>query len=94
MNEQEFHRVLSDLAPKISEERVDRLTRSIMHQISSAPHGTSLPRWASRWNIHPQFVYPWMFVLGCLANLLMRVGAGRTPVDLLFSANLLNPFGG
>ena len=85
-------RLLIQAAPVIAAERIDSLADAVVRAPLSPR--LQMPAWVERWSYNSRFVYPGMFVLGCAANLVMRLLSARTPLDLLFSSNLIVPLGG
>jgi hypothetical protein len=93
--------LLQGAAPRIDPARVDRAIEAVLYgtargvqpgpRLHRAPPRLTWPqgRWAPR-----GAVYLGLFILGCAANLAVRLLATDAPLDLWFSGNLSLPLGG
>jgi len=84
--------LIQDAAPAVSRQREDSLSRSVMAQLEKMP--LQAPSWITWDWAHGGLTYAGLFVLGGLGNLLTRFLTQDSPMDFLFSSNLLSPFGG
>jgi hypothetical protein len=98
----ELDRLLLDAAPQIDPARVDRAMDSVLRQTAGvmAPRRRLRPRlprftWPQQWYWAPRgAVYLGLFILGCAANVAVRLLSADTPFDLWLSGNLSLPLGG
>jgi hypothetical protein len=83
-------------APVIGADRVEAMVRTVMAGSVRAPASTPTPvgGWLPALWTPTSAVYLGLLVLGGVLNLLSQVPPAETPLDLLFSGNLLPPLGG
>jgi hypothetical protein len=78
-------------APDVSDARAEAASCAVLAQTRSLPQS---PAWLD-WNWAPGgLTYAGLFLLGGLGNVLTRLLSEESPIDILFSSNLLAPFGG
>jgi hypothetical protein len=91
----EVDRLLMACAPVVGPERVDHAVLAVLRSAEVQPQ-PKLPARLAVWlmgRLAPaSAIYCGLFVLGCLANLLMRLMLAQAPLNLLFSG-LLRPLG-
>jgi hypothetical protein len=94
-------RLLKDAAPRIDPMRVDRVLDAVLGETARITQPRrlfpmTLPRLAwPQWPWAPRgALYLGLFILGCAANLAVRLLTTDTPLDLWFSGNLSLPLGG
>jgi ferric-dicitrate binding protein FerR (iron transport regulator) len=95
----EIDRLLRNAGPRIDPVRADRSIERMLRRtahLSRPRPGLTWPRFAwPEWRWAPRgAVYLGLFILGCAANLAVRLLATDTPLDLWFSGNLTLPLGG
>ena len=78
-------------APAVSDARAEAACRAVMTQSRCLPQS---PAWLG-WTWAPGgLTYASLFLLGGLGNVLARLFSQESPLDAMFSSNLLTPFGG
>jgi hypothetical protein len=83
--------VILAAAPAVSDARAEAACRAVLAQTEALPQS---PAWLG-WNWAPGgLTYAGLFLLGGLGNVLTRLFSQESPIDSLFSSNLLTPFGG
>lgn len=98
----EMDRLLLDVAPMIDESRIDRLLQSVLRETQQRDVPDDVPlthrpprpalrqrRWASQ-----SMLYLGLFILGCAANVAVRLLVAEAPLDLWFASSLSLPLGG
>ncbi|HVI50453.1 MAG TPA: hypothetical protein VM661_04515 [Candidatus Sulfotelmatobacter sp.] len=88
----ELDRLILQAAPDIAARREDRAIDAVLNAVRQMP--VQAPSWFI-WNWGTGgLTYAGLFVLGSASNLLIRFFSQESPLDALFSSNLLSSFGG